>query len=72
MFIYEGIKDINNIKENIESNTNYKCEYMIMKNVIKKLDIDYGNAKNTNIQKTYFYRSGKIKKNPEIYKSGFY
>jgi hypothetical protein len=64
MFTNDGIKDINNIKENIESKRNYICEYMIMKNVMKKLGINYDNAQNTNIQKPHFYFSGKIE-NPE-------
>ena len=71
MFTSEGIKDINTIKEIIDSKRNYICEYLIMKNVIKKLDISYDNAKNTHIQKPYLYCSGKII-NPEIEKSGFY
>lgn len=71
MFTIDGIKDLNNITENLKSKRNYLCEYLIIKNAIRKLNVDYSNVNNTKIQKPYFHFCGKIKQ-PELEKSGFY
>lgn len=71
MFTIDGIKDLNDITENLKSKRNYLCEYLIIKNAIRKLNVDYSNVNNTNIQNPYFHFCGKIKQ-PEHEKSGFY
>lgn len=49
MFIIDGIKDLNDIIENFKLKRNYLCEYFIIKNVIRKLNVDYLNVNNINI-----------------------
>lgn len=71
MFTIDGIKDLNNITENLKSKRNYLCEYLVIKNAIRKLNVDYSNVNNTKIEKPYFHFCGKIKQ-PELEKSGFY
>lgn len=71
MFTIYGIKDLNDITENLKSKRNYICEYLIIKNAIRKLNVDYSNVNNTNIQNPFFHSCGKIKQ-PEHEKSGFY
>lgn len=50
---------------------NYLCEYLIIINALRNLNVDYSNVNNSKIHKPYFQFCGKIKQ-PELEKSGFY
>lgn len=51
MFTIDGIKDINDITENLKSKRNFLCEYLVIKNAIRKFNVDYSNVNNTKIKK---------------------
>lgn len=37
----DGIKEKKNIKETMKSKRNYLCQYLIIKNVFRELNMDY-------------------------------
>lgn len=59
-----NIVNLNDITKKMKSKGNYFCEYLIIKNAIRKLIVDYSNVNNTKNQKTYFHLCKK--KQPEL------
>lgn len=46
-----NIVNLNDITKKMKSTGNYFCEYLIIKNAIRKLNVDYSNVNNTKNQK---------------------
>lgn len=61
-----NIVNLNDITKKMKSKGNYFCEYLIIKNAIRKLNVDYSNVNNTKNQKTYFHLCKKNSQNLRI------